>query len=243
MFVFFMMVLPYFIIPGFFIYLIYKYIKECRDYKASAYYEQTKTPYLIVRTDKGKFGEYLTYSRLKDYEKDGGKFLFNVYIPKGRDETTEIDVLLVTSKGIFVFESKNYSGWIFGDETQRKWTQTLPQGRGRSNKEYFYNPIMQNRTHIKHLQDLVGKSIPMKSIIVFSERCTLKNIKVNSEDVRVVNRYDVASAVSSLWHNMQSDKLSGYEINHLFNVLYPFTQVNQAVKDRHNENIKKTLNS
>ena len=34
-------------------------------------------------------------------------------------ETSEVDLIFITQKGIFVFESKNYSGWIFGDEKSR----------------------------------------------------------------------------------------------------------------------------
>ena len=87
-----------------------------------------------------------------------------------KEETTEIDVLMISPKGLFVFESKNYSGWIFGSENQKNWYQTLPAGRGRSHKENFYNPIMQNRSHIKHLKAFLGTDIPVRSIIVFSDR-------------------------------------------------------------------------
>jgi hypothetical protein len=29
---------------------------------------------------------------------------------------------------MFVIETKNMSGWIFGDETRRKWAQVLHRG-------------------------------------------------------------------------------------------------------------------
>ena len=48
----------------------------------------------------------------------GGKILRNVYVPKGDGEMAEIDVMCVTGKGVFVIESKNYSGWIFGSEVR-----------------------------------------------------------------------------------------------------------------------------
>lgn len=69
---------------------------------------------------------------------------------------------------IFVVESKNYSGWIFGNEKS------------------FYNPIMQNKTHIKWLKKQVGNNIPVYSVIAFSERCKLKDITVESKDVKVI---------------------------------------------------------
>ena len=64
----------------------------------------------------GKHGEKLTERELKLVRLFGrkGKTLRNVYVPKNNGETSEIDVLYITQKGIFVIESKNYSGWIIG---------------------------------------------------------------------------------------------------------------------------------
>lgn len=67
-------------------------------------------------------------------------------------------ILLINNHGVFVFESKNYSGWIFGNERSKTWTQTLPQGKGKSHKEHFLNPIMQNKLHIKWIKSLIGEN-------------------------------------------------------------------------------------
>ena len=130
-------------------------------YKESTYYKITKQPYFALHRNVGLYGEYLTYKKLQSLEKKGAKFLFNVYVPKENGETSEIDVLMICEKGLFVFESKNYSGWIFGTEDQLHWYQTLKKGWGKSQKEQFYNPIMQNNSHIKHLTAFLGKALPM----------------------------------------------------------------------------------
>ena len=213
--------------------VVIKYIQ----YKKSAYYQITKTMYLTLLFDKGKHGEYLTYKAIKHLEQSGARFLFNTYIPKGNGETTEIDVLMVCSKGVFVFESKNYSGWIFGDEHQLYWYQTLPSGR-KSHKEQFYNPIMQNDTHIRWLRKLLGEQIPMYSIIVFSERCTLKSIQVQSEHIRVINRQDLKTTVSDIYTQNQGDYLDESYVSSIFETLYPFTQVDKNTKEKHVENIR-----
>jgi hypothetical protein len=49
----------------------------------------------------------------------------NLYIPKKDGSTTEIDLIMLSQTGVYVFESKNYSGWIFGDEKSKNWMQTL----------------------------------------------------------------------------------------------------------------------
>ena len=86
--------------------------RKTKKYEQSDYYLQTKTPYRRVQSDKGLHGEFLTFKCLESllgYK----KFLFNLYIPKEGGGTTELDVILLHESGIYVFESKNYSGWIF----------------------------------------------------------------------------------------------------------------------------------
>lgn len=236
----FMLLNPVILIPAIIITVVL--VKKNKEYKNGAYYQITKLPYSSVKHNTGRYGEYLTYKYLKSFETNGAKFLFNIYIPKENGETIEIDVLMICSKGVFVFESKNYSGWIFGSETQKNWYQTLPVGRGRSHKEHFYNPIMQNRTHIKHLKAFLGEQVPMRSIIVFSDRCTLKSVQIKSNDISVINRYNVAPVVSGICNQIPTDLLSENNITDIYNKLYPCTQVDIMAKVQHIANIHSNLN-
>ncbi len=185
---------------------------------------------------RGSYGERLTVRKLKWVQLFGrkGKVLRNVYLPKDNGETSEIDVLFITQKGIFVFESKNYSGWIFGDEKSRNWTAMLPNRQ----KNQFYNPIMQNKTHMKWLGNYVGEDIPLFSIIVFSERCELKKVTVNSEDIKVIKRDRTYATVREIW-NKSPDALPEEKIDELYNKLNELTNVDAAVKEDHIANIEK----
>ena len=231
---------PVILIPA--IIIIIVLIKKDKEYKNGAYYQITKHPYFSVKHNTGRYGEYLTYKYLKQFETNGAKFLFNIYIPKENGETTEIDVLMICKKGLFVFESKNYSGWIFGSEHQKNWYQTLPTGRGRSHKEHFYNPIMQNRSHIKYLKAFLGEQVPMRSIIVFSDRCTLKSVQIRSNDISVINRYNVSPVISGICNQIPNDLLADNDITEIYNKLYPYTQVNEIAKMQHVANIHNNLN-
>ena len=73
---------------------------------------------------KGHYGEYLTEYALNHKNIPGRLVTYtNVLVPRtGATSTSEIDVLMLHEKGIYLFESKNYSGWIFGSEAQREWT-------------------------------------------------------------------------------------------------------------------------
>ncbi len=182
----------------------------------------------------GKWGEKLTEKELKIVQLFGrkGKVLRNVYLPKDNGETSEVDVIFITQKGIFVFESKNYSGWIFGDEKSRNWTAMLPNKQ----KNQFYNPILQNKTHVKWMRNYVGDDVPMFSIIVFSERCELKKVAVESPDVKVIKRDRTYAAVRDIW-DQSPDVLPEEKINELYERLAILTNVDEAIKVAHIDNI------
>lgn len=207
------------------------------SFKHETYFKMTGNNYFKTIFDVGRYGEYLSYKKLKAYELDGGKFLFNCYLPKDDDTTTEIDVMLIHSTGIFVIESKNYSGWIFGSEQNKTWTQTLHIGKGNIKKEHFYNPIMQNNTHIKWLRKIVGNHVPIYSLIVFSERCTLKDITVENPDVMVINRQHINIAVKNMG-NRSIQALSRMDIARIHEMLYPYTQTTEYEKQKHIDNIE-----
>ena len=95
-------------------------------------------------------------------DKDDYHLIKNVTLPT-EDGTTQIDHILVSSKGIFVLETKNMKGWIFGSEKQRHWTQKIFKHTSK-----FQNPLHQNYKHTKTLSSCLD--IPdskIFSVIVF----------------------------------------------------------------------------
>lgn len=217
-----------------FVILVYVaiYLIEKKQYERTEYYQQTKNSYLNVQFNKGLLGEFYTYKCLKPlvgYK----RYLFNLYIPKDNGETTELDVVLLHESGIYVLESKNYSGWIFGTEDDRYWTQTLQTGRGRTVWNQFYNPTWQNNGHLTCIQKfLEDQTLPFYSYIVFSDHCTLKSITLTSGKHRVVNRYNLLAAIQQ---NIAivGTSLSPDKIDALFQELYPCTQIGEAEKRMH----------
>lgn len=112
---------------------------------------------------KGVFGEWLVRVSAKFLlDKNEYRAIHNVTL-KTPDGTTQIDHVFVSRYGIFVVETKNYSGWIFGDEHQATWTQKIFKS---TNK--FQNPLRQNFKHIKALESLTKlPSEAFQSVIVF----------------------------------------------------------------------------
>ncbi|HFC6387214.1 TPA: nuclease-related domain-containing protein [Neisseria bacilliformis] len=126
--------------------------------------------FLRSPTVKGKMGEAAVRSRLGG-ELDGSVYReFHDLIIPSRNGTTQIDHIYVSAYGIFVVETKNYSGWIFGGEKQAQWTQTIYK-----EKHYFQNPLRQNYAHIKALAALLKlPEAKFHSLVVFLGDCEFK---------------------------------------------------------------------
>lgn len=189
--------------------------------------------------NKGQFGEYATEYALSHKNIAGNLKLFkNLYIPY-KGGTTEIDLLMLHEKGIFVFESKNYSGWIFGDQNQLNWTQCLPNGE----KKRFYNPIRQNQTHIKALAAALDKPVTdFASYIIFSERCELKKVPPSTDEVVIVRRPNMLKHLRQVLAK-RSIVYTSEEMETLSAILASFTNKSEAVKQAHVEEIHRQQNS
>lgn len=86
------------------------------------------------------------------------------------DGTTQIDHIIVSQYGIFVVETKNIKGWIFGKENEDRWTLQLFR-----NKYPMQNPLRQNYKHIKTLSELLGlPDSKFHSLIAFTGESTFK---------------------------------------------------------------------
>lgn len=218
------------LLSPFLLYLIYV-LWQKHKYDISGYKDISDKSFFQVYRDKGAYGEYCSYLNIKKLSAEG-KFLANVYVPTVGKKTTEIDIVWITSKGIFVIESKNYSGWIFGSDYNKQWTQTLP-GRFGVEKFHFFNPIMQNNYHIAQLQSFLGVTVPYYSVIVFSERCTFKNVRhTNSINCAVIQRFDLEKHLAYCIDNTNS-VLDEVQIELIYKKLEPHAKTDDDVKRQH----------
>ena len=195
--------------------------------------------YVIVSfggRNRGQCGENKIYDTP---EKLSGckAMLPNCYLPTENGDVTEVDLILIHESGIYVIESKNYSGWIFGSENQRYWTQSFSDGKGGSQKYKFYNPIWQNDTHIKALQWVLGDTrVNIYSYIVFGDECRLMDIRQNTDNYYVVQRKELLSSVKAnaeAYGSLLSDEM----IDWYYRELYPYTQVSEEQKMEHAKKI------
>lgn len=124
-----------------------------------------KTPWF-----KGWLGEVFV-NLITRFSLDKKKYhlIKNVTLPI-EDGSTQIDHVIVSRFGVFVVETKNMKGWIFGSAKQKMWTQQLFK-----KKFKFQNPCHQNYKHMKVLQALLGlEESQMFSLVVFVGDSTFK---------------------------------------------------------------------
>ena len=123
----------------------------------------------LKSTFKGFLGEtVINVAMWLKLEKDVYHRLNNVTLPLANGGSTQIDHVIVSVYGIFVIETKNYKGWIYGSEKQKQWTQSFPNG----SKFKFQNPLRQNYLHIKTLADLLDLELSyFHSMIAFIGEC------------------------------------------------------------------------
>ncbi len=216
---------------------IIRFILSYKTYKSSNYYKATQNSYWSVHYDSGLYGEYSLYRYLQPFERIGCKFLFNLYVPRDNNKTSEIDIIMFHSKGLFVIESKNYSGWIFGNESNKQWTQTLPTGYGESHKERFYNPIMQNATHIRAIRKYIDDTIPIYSVIAFSDKCTLKDVTIKSNTI-VTYYSNLQREIEYMLSGINNYSMTPELLNETYDKLSQYANADEYTKFQHIYNVR-----
>lgn len=119
---------------------------------------------------KGRMGEaFINFAINRKLDKTQYHLIKDATLPTA-EGTTQIDHIVVSQYGIFVIETKNMKGWVFGGEKQKMWTQQIYK-----HKSKFQNPLHQNYKHIKTLERLLDLSIDkFHSVIVFTGESTFK---------------------------------------------------------------------
>jgi hypothetical protein len=158
---------------------------------------------------KGFFGEKSVsffLSRL-----DETKYMvINDLMLKVGSKTTQIDHVVVSNYGVFVIETKNYKGWIIGNEFDEYWKQVIYKS-----KKNMYNPIRQNYGHIQALKEIIRDfpEVNYIPIVVFTTKADLK-VKSKTDVIYTINllktikKYDKQTLRDSIKKQIYSKLIS-----------------------------------
>lgn len=154
----------------------------------------------------GGEGERSVAWRLRWLPKDRYFVINDLMIEKRNGNTSQIDHVVVSPYGIFVIETKNISGYVYGAEYSQQWKRYWKGykrgGRYGEDELMFDNPVLQNGSHVKalmeQLQDYYPRYIP---IVAFSPQATLK---VDVRGVDVIYWTELRSVIKSYKEEVMS---------------------------------------
>jgi hypothetical protein len=175
---------------------------------------------------KGKTGEFAV-KHIIGQNIENVQYVFNDYMILNNGKSSQIDHILVCAKGVFVIETKNYSGLIYGNESQREWTQVLQYGKV---KNKLYNPVKQNATHAYYIRNILPNGIPIIPVVVFVQN----NVEYVETD-KVIGINYLPDFIS-----IQPSILSAEQINRCYNILLNANSRDMISNEEHVKNIQDT---
>lgn len=181
---------------------------------------------------KGSTGEQAAYLALLKCGVPKNQIIRNVYIPTDKG-TTEIDMLVVSKKGLLVFECKNYSGNIYGDGKKDKWIQYI----GRQ-KNYFLSPVVQNRGHIRRLKQFF-KDIDNLPIIPFVITTKNANWKLKNIDESDHVLYWTGLHFVDIYKTLPNSDVMAKNFGRVYSAMKALERPEESVKKAHVERAKK----
>lgn len=173
---------------------------------------------------KGHIGEQQVSGLLSFLPAEKYRVVNNIMI-KTENGTSQIDHVVVSIYGIFVIETKNYKGWIYGSEYGDNWVKNV-YGK----KYHFYNPLKQNYSHIDALSKLLKMSKDeFVGIVAFGNGAELKTEKIDN----VVYFGELETLIKS-YTNI---KLGSGQVEDIFNKLIDSNIDSRANRDTHIQKI------
>ncbi len=115
----------------------------------------------------GEIGELTVASVLLESNADGrARLINNLTFENGTGRSTEIDHVFINENGVWLIETKRFSGEIFGDDGAETWRRVKRSGEVTT----FRNPVMQSEGHERSVRRALNdRTMPMFSIVVFAE--------------------------------------------------------------------------
>lgn len=183
----------------------------------------------------GEKGEEQIKQMLDRLDINEGRCLYNLFVEKRSGRYSEIDAVVISKAGIFVIESKYFSGKIIGRINYEKWRHVRRNGE----VEMVFNPISQNSVHLKALKDYLNlDEDDFKSYVVFSNQCSIANVPKNGDNFRVLNTNDLLYLLKKdMRESVQ--RFSEYDVDDIYDKLLDCTNVDEEIIKKHTFDVKK----
>lgn len=175
--------------------------------------------------DSGERGERAVAELLERCALEDDKVINDVTLLNPQNGmTSQIDHILLSRRGIFVIETKNYAGKIYGNDTRRTWKQVYDNGMSRD----FPSPVKQNFTHLHTVKSKLDPHLFLENIVIF--------VQGNISEIDSKYVYSLQSFESYL-NGLKPNKLRKAEIDVYYNTLIYYKE-NPISQEKHLQNIR-----
>lgn len=175
----------------------------------------------------GMAGEFWVKRELKKLSKE--YLIINDVMVKTKDNNThQIDHIVISKYGIFVIETKQYNGYIKGNDYDKRWM--IKSGK---KKFYVNNPLYQNYGHVKSLEEILN--LPEEKFI--SLVCISSRARVSVKSNNVVKIYELIDKIYSYQEVIINNEEEIYESINKLNI------VDKTERKEHVRNAKEIKNS
>jgi hypothetical protein len=180
---------------------------------------------------KGVIGEKRVIKQLQKLPTEDYKVINDITIVH-ESGSSQIDHIVLSPYGVFVIETKNYTGWIHGSDKSEYWVQTIYKS-----KNEFRNPIRQNWGHICALKEILQEYEDniFISIIVFAGDAEFKNVNTRTDVIYDFELYE------TIMKHRGIPKLSQENIEAIHKTILNIITNDKKVKKKHVKDIKKNI--
>lgn len=167
--------------------------------------------------NSGRNGEKNLYKAVKKLNGDNIIFVnLPIRYKRGR---SEVDMLIISPKGVVIIEVKNHSGTISGNWKAEKWLQQKFYRNGKTTSIEMDNPIKQMRRQrdiVKSIFNAAGEDVWVDTILYFSNPNVRLKLNLRENDYVCLGTKELMSSLS----NYKSDRsLSKAQREKLANIL------------------------
>lgn len=193
----------------------------------------------------GDLGEYKINIQLDQFPANH-KYLSDLMLEnnRSRSEFSQVDHILLTPYGIFVIETKNYTGEIMGAKSDKQWTV--------NKKHKMMNPFHQNYGHVQTIRTILQLPYTnsIYSLISFTKRAIfrvdpeLRKIQSNNlcvYDVELTEFINRKIHITKLTNS--TPIFTDEQIETMFQALLNANIENKQIREQHVNNIKNSINN
>jgi len=177
----------------------------------------------------GMWGERIVNYHLRPLLREDEYLLANVLLPFRNGHKTEIDCILISRKGIFCVETKNWVGHISGNDEDEYWYQQYddPCMRDRQHR----NPVKQNEGHCAILERKLNNRYAVDNVVIFAD--LEDGWRINSQYAYTIRQF------KSYYRDLNDDEISPAELKPIYQMLVRFVATQEELAQHREETRKR----